>query len=77
MIFQVRDFYNLFCKFYEKINIRKYDDDDDVYVKPIEYYSGPRTKEIDFDFDFDFDFESESESESESDDIEGLLSDED
>ena len=46
-----RDFFNLFCKFYEKINIRKYDDEDDVYVKPIEYLSDPRSKKIDFDFD--------------------------
>ena len=67
-----RDFFNLFCKFFEKINIRKYDDVDDVYVRQIEYLSDPRTKEIDF--------ESESESESDgldSDDIDGLLSDED
>lgn len=56
----------MFCKFYEKINIRKYDDIDDVYVRPIEYYSDPRTKEIDFDSDgFN------------SDDIEGLSSNSD
>ena len=63
-----RDFYDLFCKFYEKINIRKYDDIDDVYVRPIEYYSDPRTKEIDFDSDvIDSDDSDDSESESESD----------
>ena len=58
----------MFCKFYEKINIRKYDDIDDVYVRPIEYYSDPRTKEIDFDSDvIDSDDSDDSESESESD----------
>ena len=36
-----RDFYELFCKFYDKIKIEYFDnDDDDVgYMMPIEYYS--------------------------------------
>ena len=68
------DFYNLFSKFFEKINIRKYDDVDDVYDRPIEFLSDPRTEDIDFDFD------SESESESDgfdSDDVDGLFSSDD
>ena len=34
-----RDFYELFCKFYNKIKIEYYDDDDGEYMMPIEYYS--------------------------------------
>ena len=34
------DFYELFCKFYDKIKIEYFDNDDDVeYMMPIEYYS--------------------------------------
>ena len=36
-----RDFYDLFCKFYNKIKIEYFDSDDDEggYMKPIEYYN--------------------------------------
>ena len=35
-----RDFYELFCKFYEKIKIEYFDNDDGgEYMMPIEYYS--------------------------------------
>ena len=36
-----RDFYGLFCKFYNKIKIEYFDSDDDEggYMKPIEYYN--------------------------------------
>ena len=72
-----RDFFNLFCKFYEKINFRKYDDDDDDYVKPTEYLSDPRIKEINFVFDFDsYGFDSDSDGVN-SDDLEFILSDSD
>ena len=50
------DFYELFCKFYYKINIA-YDDDDyddyDDYLKTIEYYGDPRNKVNDSDSDSD------------------------
>ena len=42
------NFYNLFCKFYDKINVGN-DDDDYDYLKTIEYYSDPRNKVIDND----------------------------
>ena len=61
------DFFNLFSKFFEKINIRKYDDVDDDYVKPFEYISGPRVNIMEIDIDSDSDgFVSE--------DIDGLFS---
>ena len=66
-----RDFYKLFCKFYDKINIG-YEDDDDVYIKSIEYYSDPRSLES----GDDINYESESDG-IDSDDINGLLSSED
>ena len=36
-----RDFYELFCKFYDKIKIEYFDNDDDdgEYMMPIEYYN--------------------------------------
>ena len=36
-----KDFYELFCKFYNKIKIEYFDSDDDEggYMKPIEYYN--------------------------------------
>ena len=34
-----RDFYELFCKFYNKIKNEYYDDDDVEYMMPIDYYS--------------------------------------
>ena len=38
-----RDFYELFCKFYNKIKIEYFDSDDEGgYMFPIEYYSDPR-----------------------------------
>ena len=43
------DFFILFSKLFEKINIRKYDDVGDVYVKPTEFLSDPRVEKMDFD----------------------------
>ena len=41
-----RDFYELFCKFYNKIKIEYFDSDDEGgYMFPIEYYSDPRIEE--------------------------------
>ena len=46
-----KDFYNLFCKFYDKINI----DEDDYFIKTIENYIDPRNNVIGYDFDSDSD----------------------
>ena len=44
------DFYNLFCKFYDKINVgRDCINDIDFYVNRIEYHSDPRNKISDSD----------------------------
>ena len=40
-----RDFYELFCKFYEKIKIVYYDDDDDEYVYSDSEYSDSEDSE--------------------------------
>ena len=40
-----RDFYELFCKFYEKIKIVYYDDDDDEYVYSNSEYSDSEDSE--------------------------------
>ena len=41
-----RDFYELFCKFYEKIKIVYYDDDDDEYVYSDSEYSDSEDSDI-------------------------------
>ena len=37
-----RDFYELFCKFHDKIKIVYFDNDDEEYMMPIEFHADPR-----------------------------------
>ena len=61
------DFYELFCKFYYKINIAYDDDDYDAVLKTIEHLGDPRNKDSyvsdsDSDDDLDYIFNSDSDS---------------
>ena len=77
-----RDFYKLFCKFYDKINIGY---EELVDINYIEYISDPRNLEIEIEiesdndlfYEIDSDSDSDSDSVIDSDDIDDLLSTED